>query len=108
MLFHMPGPPTGSEQDAIRPQRGGCLLLVRVIPRASREAIAGLENGALKVRLTAPPVEGAANAALIKLLAGALKLPKGRLSIVSGQRSRHKRVAVEGLEPAEAARRLGL
>lgn len=104
----MPGPPAKTGPEVILPHRDGCLLLVRVMPRASRDGIAGPENGALKVRLTAPPVGGAANQALIKLLAKALKLPKGGLTIVSGQTSRNKRVAAAGLDPAEAARRLGL
>ena len=81
---------------------------MRVAPRASRNELAGVEAGALKVRLTAPPVEGAANQALIKLLAKSLGVAKGKISVVSGERSRNKRVLVEGLSPDEVRGRLGL
>ena len=87
---------------------GGVLLPVRVQPRASRDQVVGAEGEALKVRLTAPPVDGAANQALVKFLAKALGVSKGRLSLVSGQKSRHKLVRVEGLDPSQVAERLGL
>jgi uncharacterized protein (TIGR00251 family) len=83
-------------------------LAVRVAPRASRNELAGVEAGALKVRLTAPPVEGAANQALVKLLAKSLGVAKGKISVVSGERSRNKRVLVLGLSPEELRGRLGL
>ncbi|BEQ14475.1 DUF167 domain-containing protein [Desulfoferula mesophila] len=86
----------------------GASLAVRVAPRASRNELAGVEAGALKVRLTAPPVEGAANQALVKLLAKSLGVAKGKISVVSGERSRNKRVLVEGLSPDEVRGRLGL
>lgn len=57
---------------------------VRVAPRASREAIVGEHDGALKVALTAPPVDGAANAALVALIAGALGVPKRAVTLVRG------------------------
>jgi len=72
-------------------------LDVRVIPRAARSGLAGTRDGVLLVRLTAPPVEGAANAALIEVLSKVLHVPKRALTIVSGQRSRLKRVRVEGV-----------
>ncbi|MEW5911918.1 MAG: DUF167 domain-containing protein [Thermodesulfobacteriota bacterium] len=81
---------------------------VRVSPRASRDQLAGEAQGCLKVRLTAPPVEGAANLALIKFLAKALGLPRSQLSLLAGHKSRQKRVLVRGLEPSELQRRLGL
>lgn len=87
---------------------GGVLLPVRVQPRASRDQVVGVQDAALKVRLTAPPVDGAANQALVKFLAKALGISKGRLSLVSGQKSRHKLVRVEGLDPSQVAERLGL
>jgi uncharacterized protein (TIGR00251 family) len=86
----------------------GLAFAVRVTPRASRDELAGAAEGVLKVRLTAPPVEGAANQALIKLLAKALDLPKSRLRLLAGEKSRNKTVWVEGLQPAELERRLGL
>jgi uncharacterized protein (TIGR00251 family) len=74
---------------------------VRVIPRAGRTAISGMRGDALLVRLAAAPVEGAANEALITVLAGALGCPRRSLTIVAGERSRDKRIAVDGLTRAE-------
>lgn len=85
-----------------------CRLTVRLTPRASHEEIAGERDGAILVRVTAPPVEGAANAALVRLLAKALRVPKGAVAIVSGETSRTKVVEVTGLDEAEARGRLGL
>jgi uncharacterized protein (TIGR00251 family) len=78
-------------------------LDVRVIPRASRPGLAGTRDGALLVRLSAAPVEGAANAELIQVLAKALDVPKRQVSIVAGERGRLKRVKVEGLTAERAA-----
>ena len=74
------------------------LLEVRVIPRAGRSGIAGVRDGALLVKLAAAPVDGAANAELIAVLAEALGLPKRSIEIVSGERSRSKRVRVAGMD----------
>jgi len=74
---------------------------VHVVPRASRNEIAGVEGEALRVRLTAPPVEGAANAALLAFLAEVLEVPRRDVRLVSGQTARRKVVAVAGLK-AEA------
>ncbi len=78
-------------------------LDVRVIPRAKKSEIGGIRDGAVLIRLAAPPVEGAANDALIAFLADRLHLPRRNLRIVSGGRSRRKRIAVDGLT-AEALR----
>ena len=67
---------------------------VRLVPRASRSEIAGEHDGALRVRVTAPPVDGAANDELIRLLAGALGVPRSSVEIRSGQSSRLKQVRV--------------
>ena len=72
------------------------------MPRAGRSGIAGLRDGALLVRLAAAPVDGAANAELIAVLAKALDLPRNRIEIVSGERSRSKRVRVTGLDARRA------
>jgi len=72
-------------------------LRVRVIPRASKSGIAGTRDGALLIRLNAPPVEGAANSELIQVISDALGVPKRSIAIVSGQRSRLKRIRVEGV-----------
>lgn len=78
-------------------EKGGEIVFqVRVKPRASRNAIEGERDGALLVRLTAPPVEGEANDALVRLLAARLHVPKSAVRILSGERGRVKRVGVRG------------
>ena len=76
----------------------GVILAVRVIPRARKTEIAGTRDGALLVRLAAPPVEGAANDALIDFLATRLGAPRRAVRIVSGERGRQKRVAIAGMK----------
>ena len=78
------------------------VLNVRVIPRAKRSAIAGLRGEAWLVRLQAPPVEGAANEELIAVLAKTLGVPRRDVTIVSGERSREKRVRIAGLDATAA------
>lgn len=92
----------------IEPYDGGVVLTVHVIPRASKSALAGTRDGALLVRLQAPPVEGAANEALIALLAATLDIPRRRIVITSGATSRRKRVRIEDVDWSDAAARLGL
>lgn len=75
----------------------GVTFAVRVIPRASRDAIEGEYQGALKVRLTAPPVDDRANLALRRLLAEYLKVPLSAVRILSGPKSRTKRVQISGI-----------
>ena len=84
----------------------GVSFAVRVIPRAGRDAVAGVRDGALLVRLSAPPVEGAANEALVALLAQQFGRPKRDVAILSGHRSRTKRVALAGLSVDAIAGRL--
>lgn len=79
---------------------------MRVIPRAGRTVAAGWRGDALLVRLAAAPVEGAANEALIAFLADALGCPRRSITIAHGEKSRDKRVRVEGFEAAELQRRL--
>jgi len=76
-------------------------LNVRVIPRAKKTELSGERDGALVVRVAAPPVEGAANEAVIDFLAHALGVPKRAVRIVSGERSRTKRVAIAGVTEAQ-------
>jgi uncharacterized protein len=73
-----------------------------------RAGIAGERGGAALVRVTAPPVDGKANAALVKLIAKQAGIARGRATIVRGQRSRDKLVRVEGIGEAELRRALGL
>jgi uncharacterized protein (TIGR00251 family) len=84
----------------------GVRLTLRIIPRCRRSEIAGTHGDALKVRVAAPPVAGAANRALVEFLARRLGVRKNRVLIVSGERSRQKRVHISGLQPYEALGRL--
>jgi|SRR5215469_7916393 len=84
----------------------GVTFTVRVQPRARRNAIVGELGDALKVALTAPPVDGKANQACIRFLAEALNLPCSSLEITSGQTSRNKVVRVSGISAAELEKRL--
>jgi len=86
----------------------GVRLTIHVQPRASRTAIAGLHGDAIRVRLAAPPVEGAANEALVRFLAAVLRVPRSSVAIASGHSGRRKVVTVAGVTAAEAARRLQL
>jgi uncharacterized protein (TIGR00251 family) len=81
-------------------------LLVRVTPRAGRTAVAGFRGDALLVRLAAAPVDGAANEALVAFLAQVLDCPRRLLSIESGEKSRDKRLRIEGLSSSELQRRI--
>ncbi len=82
-------------------QDGAAVFSVRVRPRASRNAIDGEWQGALKVRLTAPPVDDKANDALRRFLAARLNVPLAAVTILSGERSRTKRIAVKGVRAAQ-------
>ncbi len=84
----------------------GVNFKVFVQPRAARNRIVGLHDEALKISLTAPPVEGAANRLCRDFLAKSLKLPRGRVAVVGGLKSRHKTVHIEGLKGAELQTRL--
>jgi uncharacterized protein len=80
---------------------GAVTFAVRVTPRASRDTIEGEYQGALKVRLTAPPVEDRANEALRRFLAARLKVRVSSVRIVGGEKSRNKRVAIAGISRAQ-------
>ena len=82
----------------LQPVEGGVELLVQVQPRASRSRVVGEHGGYLKVQLAAPPVDGAANAALLELLADLLGVPRRQVSLVSGESSRRKRVRAVGVD----------
>jgi len=81
-----------------------CLIDVRVIPRASRTEIVGWLEGVLKVRIAAPPVDGAANAELIKLMAKAFVVSRSSVEIVSGETSKLKRLRIRGASQADLER----
>lgn len=84
----------------------GVVLDVRVIPRSAKSQIAGTRNDALVIRLKAPPVDGAANEELIRLLATVLGIPRRNVEIVSGHTSRTKRVRLAGVTSADIAEKL--
>ena len=86
----------------IEERAGRAVFAVRLIPRAARSAVAGVREGALVARVTAAPVDGAANNALLELLSGALKVPKSAIRIDSGATSPRKRLSV----PSAALERL--
>jgi uncharacterized protein len=87
--------------------RDGVLITVRVAPRAARSGIAGTRDDALLVRLNAAPVDGAANAELIDVIADAMGVPRRAVSISAGKKSRRKLVRVSGVSINEARARLG-
>ena len=78
-------------------------ISVYVPPRASKTAIAGLHDGAIKIRLAAPPVDGAANAALIEFIAERLGVARSRVRLVSGASARRKIIEIEGVDEASVA-----
>jgi uncharacterized protein (TIGR00251 family) len=81
-------------------QDRGLTFAVRIVPRASRSEIAGEYDGALRVRVAAPPVDGAANRELVRTLAKIFKLPQNAVEIVSGANSKSKVVRVRGADAA--------
>lgn len=102
----MPADILGPLPPYLIPRNDGCQVLVRVVPRAGRTALAGERDGALLVRLAAAPVEGAANDALVAVLAHALGVPRRAIRLLAGERSRDKRLLVAGMTADAAARRL--
>lgn len=83
--------------------RGGAALAIRVTPRASRnEIVEVLPDHTIKIRLTAPPVDGKANEALIEFLSKVLSVPKTRIDIVAGQTGRDKLVTIMDMDSSEA------
>jgi uncharacterized protein (TIGR00251 family) len=91
---------------SIRETSAGAVFRIRVVPRASRREIAGVQDDALKLRITAAPVEGKANEECIRLLAEVLGVKKVQVTIIAGHTSRTKTVAVEGLKADQVASRI--
>jgi uncharacterized protein len=83
----------------IRKSTEGTTVDIYVQPRASKNAMAGIHEGVLKVRLTAPPVEGEANRECLKFLAKVFLIPKSQLEVIQGHKSRHKTILVRGVAP---------
>lgn len=100
--------PGGTCTLTFRTTKTGVEFDIKVIPRSAKSEIGGIRAGALLVRLAAPPVEGAANLALVDLLAARLDIPRRAVRIVAGERSRQKRVAIDGISLDAVRSRLGL
>ncbi len=98
----------GSRTDvlSLRSTSDGVVVPIRVIPRSSRTQIDEIRDGRLLVRLKQPPVDGAANKALIRLLATDLSVPRRAVQIVAGERARHKSILIEGLTAEKLLDRL--
>jgi hypothetical protein len=92
----------------VKDTTSGASFAVRVQPRAKRDAITGAVGDALKIAITAPPVEGKANEACIELLAEILKVPRSSITIAAGQTSRNKVVRVAGLSASQVSQRIAL
>ena len=87
---------------------GFFILCVRVVPNASKTAVAGRVGDAIKIKVAAVPEDGKANAALLDFLAETLGVSKRDVALISGETSRSKRVVISGLDEATVAKRLGL
>lgn len=87
-------------------EKDGCILTVRVQPKASSNQVVGYDEGTLRLRVTAPPTEGKANAGVIALLAKTLGVSRSKLQIVRGHGSRDKLVSVDTLSEQEVRRRV--
>jgi hypothetical protein len=90
----------------VQESKSGVTFAVKLHPRAKKNAITGEIGAALKLSLTAPPLEGRANEACIEFLANLLEVPSSSITIASGQSSRNKVVRVTGLSAAEVQKRL--
>ncbi len=90
----------------LRATPGGTLLAVKLQPRASKNEIGAPLGDELKIKVTAPPVDEAANEALVKLLAGQLDCARSRVELIRGHKSRHKVVKLHGFAPEEALKQL--
>ena len=97
-----------STMEAITATATGTLIRLRVQPRARIERLEGLRDGYVRLRLTAPPVDGAANAACIAFLAKILGISRAQLHLQTGVKNRDKLVHITGLTPAQVAAALGL
>jgi uncharacterized protein (TIGR00251 family) len=90
------------------PKEESVTVNVQVMPRASRAGVAGVLGDAIRIRLTAPPLENRANEALVRFLSASLNVPRPCVTIVAGMRGRKKVVRVDGISRGELFRRLGL
>lgn len=91
----------------LKPQTDGALLAVKLQPRASKNEIGDALGNELRIKVTAPPVDAAANEALVRLLAETLACPRGQVELIRGHTSRHKTIKLHGLTPEAVAEKLG-
>ena len=93
-------------RTAVQASKEGVLLRVHILPKASRTDCAGFYGDALKIRVAAPPVDGAANEELIRFLADRCSIPQAAITIQAGAHSRQKRVSVRGVTVERVLARL--
>jgi uncharacterized protein len=98
--------PVDDPADAIADTPGGCLIQLKVIPRAPQTMVDGMRDGALLVKLSAPPVEGQANESLLRFIAHICDVPRRNVSLMMGERARRKVVRVNHVTRAEATLRV--
>ncbi len=102
-----PAPVAGSIPEFITAQADGVTLAIKLQPRATKNEIGDPSGPELRIRVTAPPVESAANEALLRLLADTLDCSRGQVALIRGQSSRHKVVRIFGTTPAVILAKLG-
>ena len=90
----------------LKPQSDGVLLAVKLQPRASKDEILGALGEELRIRVTAPPVDAAANEALVRFLADKLDCPRGKVELIRGHTSRHKTIKLHGQTADVVAKKL--
>jgi uncharacterized protein (TIGR00251 family) len=98
----------GAPTTYFREEPDGVTLFVKAQPRANTNEVVGVHGPELRVKVTAPPVDSAANEALVRFLAEELGLPRNQLQLVRGATARHKAIKVFGLKVEEVKQRLGL
>jgi uncharacterized protein len=103
----MPNLSSQERSSFLQTRSDGVLLHLVIQPRASRNEITGVQQRALKIRLTAPPVEGAANKECLRFLAAALDISPSQLQLISGHKARRKTVLIRGLTPQAILEALG-
>ena len=96
----------GSLHNALRAEAGGVRFVIGVKPRSSREGLEDAKDGGVTVRVQAPPEDGKANARVVAVLADALGVARGRISIARGDKARHKELVIQGLSVDEIVARL--
>ncbi len=92
--------------SAVSDREGGVVLVVYALPRASKTELVGLHDGAIKVRVAAPPVEGEANEELVRFFAKWAGVPKSAVELLRGDSSRHKRFFISGVTAAQVREKM--